>query len=982
MKYFFSLFVLVLHPSLSLAEDRNSPTQALTESASVYARNMAFPSLEEAMKPEPTPSPWLQKLNGNWKFSYAADPTKKVVGFAEISFDDSSWKEIAVPSNWQIKDYGKPTILSSAQPIRELKSIGQYRHEFTIPDDWKSRKTSLCFDGVDSAFTLWINGKRAGFAEDSRVAQEFDITTFLIDGKNRLAVEVYQFSGHTPDLKREGFQLSGIYRDVYLRSRHAVSLDGAQIHATLAEDFTTGQINCNLTMQNTSAVDAEIKATLTLNDAQGASLATPSASVHVAANQSAKLVLKSENLVQIKPWSAESPQLYRAYLSLQDTTGKILAYHRFDVGFRRSEMKEGKYFHNGKNITLKGVSRVDFHSVVGHAMTEEMMKTELLQLKRVNFNAIWNNHSPSDESFLALCDRMGFYVIEAANDIDLPADAAELRKQRISHLVTTRRNHPSVIAWLAADESEKSIFHELDGSRAVFDRSFVDAFIPLKDFSISKSEEIPGTVEDPLPKMPPLPGVDPPKVDSNAPKPPPRPKMRRFTVSGADIAPQITDAYYGANGLLLASGLPKPIFEEWKKRNQEITTTVVDTNSNPLQVVVKNQLYFRTLDFVKGSWKLLKNGEVVAGGELPMTAILPQQQLEIPVSITEAKDPNAEYFFRVRYDLTETTEWYPAGMPIAWEEIPLPWGKRKPAELVVTKEVPTFSENEAQITFGSKEASAVIDKKTGAVISWKRKDKEMLLEPMFLSFWRPNSPTRREEQRVWQAAGKGTTCVSSKVGIKEGIVEAVMELSVAAGKSTATINYHWNGNGDFNVETDFRPDATLPDLTNIGYALRIDNSFLQSRWFGKGAQETYPDCEKGAWSAIHLDYLPSMFFRHTKPQESSNRSGIRWAEYTRAMGGQSIRVESSDDHLLNVAAYPNGVDAVDQAKNQAELAAGSFHELHINHRQAPVKVHQEAGKISAKETYHWSFLLSSTLLPSTMPTTAPNRGPLRRIPVK
>ena len=982
MKYFFSLFFLYLYPSQSPAEDLNSPTTALADSVQVHARSIAFPSLEGAMKPESTPSPWLQKLNGNWKFSYAADPTKKVAGFSELSFDDSTWKEIAVPSNWQMKECGKPTIYSSTQAIRELKSIGQYRHEFTIPDDWKSRKTSLCFDGVDSAFTLWINGKRVGFAEDSRSAQEFDITTFLIEGKNMLAVEVYQFSGHTPDQKREGFQLSGIYRDVYLRSCHAISLDDTQIRATLADDFTTGQLNCDLTIVNSSAADAEIKATLTLTDAQGTSLATPSSSVKVTANQSAKIVLKSESIAQIKAWSAESPQLYRAYMSIQDSTGKSLAIHRFDIGFRRSEMKDGKYFHNGKNITLKGVSRVDFHSTVGHAVTEEMRKSELLQLKRGNFNAIWNDHSPCDESFIALCDRMGFYLIEAANNIDLPADAAELRKQRITHLVATRRNHPSVIAWLTADEPEKSIFHQLDGTRPVLDRSFVDAFIPLKDFSISKSEVIPGAFVDPLPKMPPLPGVEPPKVDPNAPQPPPRPKMRRFTISGAEIDPQITDAYYGSKGLLLSSSMPKPIFEEWKKRNQEITTTVVNTNANPLQVMVKNQLYFRTLDFVKGSWKLLKNGEVVAGGELPMTAILPQQQLEIPVSINEAKDPNAEYFFRVRYDLTQTAEWYPAGMPIAWEEIPLAWGKRKSAELLVTKDVPTFSENEAQITLSAKEASAVIDKKTGALISWKRKDKEMLLEPMFLSFWRPNSPTRREEQRVWQTAGKGASCISSKVAIKEGTVQAVMELSLAAGKSTATINYRWNGNGDLKVETDFRPDTTLPDLTNIGYALRIDNSFLQVRWYGKGAQETYPDCDKGAWSAIHIDYLPSMFFRHTKPQETSNRSGIRWAEYTRAMGGQSLRVESGDEHLLNIAAYPNGVDAVDQAKNQAASAAGSFFELHINHRQAPVRENQEAGKISAKESYHWSFLLSSTLLPPTMPTTQPSGGPLRRIPGK
>jgi len=303
MKYFFLLQLLALYPAVSNAQDTSSPTTTSEESACVRSHQTPFPSIELAMK-NPAISPWVQKLNGNWKFYYSADPTKKIMGFAETAFDDVSWKEIAVPSNWQMKEFGKPTILSPTQPLRALKSIGQYRHEFTIPDNWKLRKTSLCFDGVDSAFTLWINGKRMGFAEDSRSVTEFDITTCVVEGKNILAVEVYQFAGHTPDITREGLQLSGIYRDVYLRSLPALSLNDARVQSTLADDFTTGQLNCELTLQNNSSVDAEIIATLTLTDAQGNTLAAPTSSTKVAANRSAKLVLKTENLSQIKQWSA------------------------------------------------------------------------------------------------------------------------------------------------------------------------------------------------------------------------------------------------------------------------------------------------------------------------------------------------------------------------------------------------------------------------------------------------------------------------------------------------------------------------------------------------------------------------------------------------------------------------------------------------------------------------------------------------------
>ena len=246
------------------------------------ATSMPFPTKEEASAKSRLESPWCQMLNGNWKFHHVGNPSAKPAGFENPAFDDSSWKQIPVPSNWQMQGYGAPlytniiypfaknppTVMGEPPqhftnfPIENRNQVGSYRHKFTVPENWKGRQTFVVFGGVDSAFYLWINGKKVGYSEDSRTPAEFNITPYLQDGENLLAAEVYQYSDGSYLEDQDMFRMSGIFRDVYLWSADTLDLRDFEITAGLADDCKTGKVRLSSNIFNYG--DAEAVAKLTI----------------------------------------------------------------------------------------------------------------------------------------------------------------------------------------------------------------------------------------------------------------------------------------------------------------------------------------------------------------------------------------------------------------------------------------------------------------------------------------------------------------------------------------------------------------------------------------------------------------------------------------------------------------------------------------------------------------------------------------------
>jgi beta-galactosidase len=353
-----------------------------------HATKMPFPSAEEAMSKPRLESPYCQLLNGSWKFHHAGHPRNRPKDFYKVDFDAADWKEIPVPSNWQLEGYGTPNYSNATYPFKKdppqvmgtppgnfltypednRNQVGSYRHTFTIPGNWKGRETFLAFEGVDSAFYLWVNGKKVGYSQDSRTTAEFNISDHLKkEGENLLAVEVYQHSDGSYLEDQDMWRLSGIFRDVYLWSAAPVDLQDFELKASLADNYETKTLSTTFTLRNLS--DKAERAIVTFEfDPKKGPLAKADAkpalsrklAVEIPANSSAQLDSWNfdEELAKglapaLKSWSAENPALYPYTITIEDGENNVVSAYAGELGFKRQEVKNGQFLINAKRSSSK-----------------------------------------------------------------------------------------------------------------------------------------------------------------------------------------------------------------------------------------------------------------------------------------------------------------------------------------------------------------------------------------------------------------------------------------------------------------------------------------------------------------------------------------------------------------------------------------------------------------------------------------------------
>ncbi|MEO8615442.1 MAG: glycoside hydrolase family 2 TIM barrel-domain containing protein [Luteolibacter sp.] len=1223
-----------------------------------HATSMPFPTKQDASTKARLESPWCQMLIGNWKFHHAGSPSGKPAGFEAPAFDDSAWKEIPVPSNWQMQGFGAPlytniiypfaknppTVMGEPPqhytnfPTENRNQVGSYRHKFTLPEAWKGRRTAITFGGVDSAFYLWINGKKVGYSQDSRTPAEFDITPYLQDGENVLAAEVYQYSDGSYLEDQDMFRLSGIFRDVYLSSTDTIDLSDFWIKAGLADDYKTGKLSFSAKVANHGAAQASATASLTLNSSDGQSITVPPVSFTIPATQSAEQSVSIDNIPNVNQWSAEVPNLYAYQIAFTDSTGKEIAHYAGKTGFRRSEIKNGQLLINGQAILIKGVNRHDHNPRTGHYVTTTDIREDLLQMKRANINAVRTSHYPNDPALVELCDELGFYVVAEANieshgmgynEQSLAKNPSwfEAHLDRIKNLVERDKNHPCIIMWSMGNEAgdgENFVkcsewLHHRDPSRPVhYEQAHLNAHADLyspmydsidacekyarseekkpleiqkpliqceyshamgnstgnlsdywklfrkerllqggfiwdwKDQGILSMKHKIGDVEDrskngnkvrllgslatdeglyggsavveasnkwdlaesmtlavearlnnPGPSQGGQPLISKGNsayglkiaesggkleffvhsggtwhsitaklpddaaskfhtyggtydgtqlviyIDGNASGSQPfsgkldrnhfelavgidteetarrlngairkaavysrpivlrqtledrseavvlldftkdaeKPKTQRFLAYGGDYNDRPTDRSFCCNGIVTATLAPSPQFEEVKKVYQNIHTTAVDVSTPNVKIQIQNESFFRNIGPIAGSWKLIQDGVAVAEGKLNLPEIPAQQTAQVEVATGHTPLTTSEYFFRVRYDLTEATAWHPAGMPIAWDEIPLPWGKRTPPVPADSEAPASFTEDATGITLHAKNLTAVIDKSRGILTSVKSIEQEWLVAPLQLNFWRPPTNNDRGAKldhtlKVWQYAGVKAT--ASKVSAtQEGKdVTVTAELNIPAAQSSATIRYRFTGNGQILIDTDFQAAKDLPTIPRIGFQCEIPNRTPLWKWYGLGPQENYADRNSGAWTTVHEGSVPALFHRYIDPQESGNRCGVRWATLSSPGGGSSLRVDSTGDSLLEMSLYPCAASDITLATHPSEIPQRNFHTLNLDHRQSGLGGTNSWGatalpqyQLPADKTYHWSFMLSFSETP------VPPAAPMRELPV-
>ncbi|MFO8022170.1 MAG: glycoside hydrolase family 2 TIM barrel-domain containing protein, partial [Perlabentimonas sp.] len=410
-------------------------------------------------------SPFIETLNGNWRFKLLNNPLEMPEEFPESSFEDSDWDKISVPSYWQTKGYGTPIYTNQQHPFpvnpplvpNDGNETGLYRHSFKVPQNWDNRQVIIHFAGVQSAMDLWINGEYVGYSQGSMTPAEFDITNLINEGNNTLAARVIRWSDGSYIENQDFWRLSGIFRDVSLYSLPQNALRDIAVNTTFNNDYTQSDLTIkgeivNIQQENKPSV------LVTLFDEANNKVFETNADVSNADN---KIIFQiTENIQNPNLWSAETPNLYQLVYKVDGES-----YYHHSIGFRDVKIADGQLWVNGQSITIKGVNRHEHDPYNARTVSRDLMEQDVILMKQNNFNAVRMAHYPSHPFFLEVCDEYGLYVLDEANVEshylwqnlnESPVLYPEWRKAIVNRgvsMVKRDRNHPSVIIWSLGNES-------------------------------------------------------------------------------------------------------------------------------------------------------------------------------------------------------------------------------------------------------------------------------------------------------------------------------------------------------------------------------------------------------------------------------------------------------------------------------------------------------------------------------------------------
>jgi beta-galactosidase len=463
-----------LKPGVDFPSEIEDPQCLGINKEPYHATLMPYANLQEALKADRRASSFCRSLNGQWKFNWVPSPEKRPVDFYKPEYDVSGWKEIPVPSNWEVQGYGTPfyrnfgyTIKrdfphvmsepdSNYTAFKERNPVGSYRRDFEVPADWAGRRIFITFDGVDCAFFIWVNGEKVGYSINSRNAADFDLTKYVKPGKNTLAVEVYQYSSGTWLEDQDMWRLHGIFRNVTLWSAPQVHIRDFFVKQDMDKDYKDASLEVSAKIKNYSDMPGKPQMlTAALYDKAGNEIAKGNVTGNALdAKQEEQLTVKFA-VPNPDKWTAETPNLYTVVLT--DSEGEIIS---SKVGFRKVEIKGRILTVNGVPIKLKGVNRHEHWSDVGHAVTEEQMIRDLQVIKQGNCNHVRTCHYSDNPRWYELCDEWGIWLVAEANCEchgydghfdDEPLMKAAIIDRNVAN-VENFKNHPSVIIWSLGNE--------------------------------------------------------------------------------------------------------------------------------------------------------------------------------------------------------------------------------------------------------------------------------------------------------------------------------------------------------------------------------------------------------------------------------------------------------------------------------------------------------------------------------------------------
>lgn len=765
--------------------DKEAPTGKEWESVEELALNKEYPRAyffsfdneAQAAQVRPEKSPYWLSLNGQWRFHWCKTPDERPKDFYKTNYDASGWDMTPVPSNWNVqgiqKDgklkYGLPIYVN--QPVifyHERKvddwrqgvmrtppqtwttyeyrnEVGSYIRYFEVPREWKGREVYIDFDGVDSFFYLWINGKYVGFSKNSRNAASFNISKYLKKGQNKLAVEVYRNSDGSFLESQDMFRLPGIFRTVALRSTPKVQIRNLNV-LTDTDNLSDWQLKVTAEVRNLGKKEAKdyrlqyavYKNILYKDDAQKVDALQATSEVQAVAPNAIEKVSAAIDVKQPDMWSAEAPNRYVLVAQLVDKKGKVIEAASTYFGFRKVEIKEtkaeddsfgnaGRYFYvNGKPIKLKGVNRHETHPEQGHVVTHAQMEEEVMLMKRANINHVRCSHYPPDPYWFYLSDKYGIYLEDEANiesheyyygkeSLSHPKEWEKAHTARVVEMVEAAYNSPSIVIWSLGNEAGPG-------------QNFVIAYNHLKTLDTSRpvqyerNNDIVDMGSNQYPSVAWVKGAATGKYDIKYP----------FHISEyahsmgnavgnlADYWEAIESSNYICGGAIwdwvdqaLTNYTPdgKPYaayggdFGDFPNDGQFVMNGIIFANRSPkpqyyeVQKVyqnikvkklsfdtfqITNKSYFEPMEGYEGVWKLYRNGELVEERSFDVSPLKPQMKGIVTIA-PKRMDSKSEYIVVIEFRQAADRPWAKQGFVQAREQFIIQEAGQKPAIATVAK---------------------------------------------------------------------------------------------------------------------------------------------------------------------------------------------------------------------------------------------------------------------------------------------------------
>jgi beta-galactosidase len=807
--------------------DWENPEMFNQNKVAPHATIISYPDEQSALVAIKGNSPNYMSLDGTWKFNWVKSPDQRPYWFFKDNYDTRDWKDIEVPSNWEIQGYGVPLYVNIGYPFKkdppfihhDWNPVGSYKRNFKVPSGWKNKEVFLQFGAVSSAFYVWVNEELVGYSQDSKTPAEFNITKFLKRGNNSVAVEVYRWSDGSYLEDQDFWRLSGIQRSVFLHARPKTFISDFFAVGDLENSYNDGLLKLDVSLKDSEAGETNYIVDASLFEGTQ-KIFTESKDVIVTNGGGSADFAKT--LTGIKKWSAEKPDLYSLVISLRDKNGNISESVSAMIGFRKVEITDSQLRINGVATLIKGTNLHEHNEYTGHVIDEATLLKDIKVMKSNNINAVRTSHYPQQELWYELCDKYGLYLVDETNieshgvgynkDVTLgdKPEWAAAHLDRAQRMVERDKNHPSVIIWSLGNEAG-------DGNNFLNNYKWIKGRDVTRPVQYERAEKSTNTTERHTdivcPMYSSIESIERYALDEENDRPlimceyahamgnstgnfqdywdviEKYPKLQggfiwdwvdqglvktnangeKFWTYGGDYgeAGMPSDGNFCLNGLVWPDRTGHPGLAEVNRVYQYIGFEAVNLTNG--EVNIKNKYDFTNLSEFNFEWEVVSDGAIIQSGKLVVPDLKPKTEAVVTIPISKINTtPGAEYFLNIRASRSDEWNYVPEDHVYAVKQFKLPVEGNpvisKPDELAVLQ----TSTVGTKLEVSGSDLKISFDLEKGRLESYLYKGKELIKKGPEPDFWRP--PTDNDygynmDRRlgVWKKAGERTIITKANI---------------------------------------------------------------------------------------------------------------------------------------------------------------------------------------------------------------------------